>query len=65
MEVTQAMLDEIRERERWDREAFDRWWALYRAIHPRDGYPADAPKEVRQAFTAALVLLREKQEREG
>jgi hypothetical protein len=63
--VTKEMLDEVNEREMWDRASFDSWWATYRAFHPSDGYPVDAPKEVRQAFIAALAMLREKQDNEG
>lgn len=63
--VTKEMLDEVNARETWDRASFDSWWTTYRAFHSSDGYPADAPKEVRQAFIAALAMLREKQDNEG
>ncbi len=62
-QVYERVMCESREKEEWDRMSFERWWTLYRARHPEDSYPEDAPKEVRQAFTAALVLLREKLER--
>ena len=60
VQVTKEMIDAIQERHDWEKATFERWWIGYRAYHPEDNYPEDAPKEVRQAFTAALSLLRER-----
>jgi hypothetical protein len=55
------VMRESRENEAWEQASFRSWWSTYRAYHSADEYPEDAPKEVRQAFTAALVMLRERQ----
>jgi len=51
------VLKESRERNEWEESVFKSWWAAYRAYHPNDNYPEEAPKEVLQAFRVGALKM--------